>query len=62
MSTRKLGYWKNLFTSRDGSALKRTSTILRKFGNFVQGDSQWIPHIPVVLLPSRSKTFASEFR
>ena len=27
----------NQFTSRDGAALKRTSTILRYFGNFLQG-------------------------
>ena len=54
------GMW-NQFTPRDGAALKRTSTILRKFGKSFQGDNQWIPHIPVVTSP-KSKTFVSEFR
>ena len=56
------GIW-NGFTPRDGSALKRVSTILRKFGYLIMDkDTQWTPHIPVVYLPLNSKTFVSEFR
>ena len=56
------GMW-NGFTPRDGSALKRVSTNLRKFGNLIMDkDTQWTPHIPVVYLPLNSKTFVSEFR
>ena len=34
--------------------------MLRYFGDFIQGGSQWIPHIPVT--PIDSRTYVSEFR
>ena len=49
------------FSYRDAAAIKRTSTILRQYGDFLQGGSQWIPHIPIIK-DLQSKTFASEFR
>ena len=34
--------------------------MLRYFGDFIQGGSQWTPHIPVT--PTSSRTYVSEFR
>ena len=51
----------NQFTERDGEALRRIATILREFGEFLQGGSTWTPHIPVIKSLD-SKTFVSEFR
>ena len=68
-----MGYesWENVWgvfnqiTPRDAAALKRTSKILRQFGEFFQGGySKWTPHLPVSRFHPElhSKTFASEFR
>ena len=51
----------NQFTERDGEALRRIATILREFGDFLQGGSTWTPHIPVIK-NLNSKAFVSEFR
>lgn len=54
------GIW-NQITPRDAEALRRTSKILRFLGDFVQGGSQWIPHVPVIQ-DLQSLTFVSEFK
>ena len=51
----------NQFTPRDAAALKRTSNILRQFGQFIQGGGQWTPHISITK-SLKSKVYASEFR
>merc|ERR1719322_612310 len=51
----------NQITPRDSAAIKRTSPILRRFGELVQGGGVWTPHVPVVTSMA-SRTFASEFR
>ena len=66
-----MGYesWENVWgvfnqiTPRDGAALKRTSKILRQFGEFIQGGSKWTPHLPVSRFHAElhSKTFARQF-
>merc|ERR1719315_80470 len=51
------GIW-NGITERDGEAIRRTSAILREFGDLVQG-GDWVPHIPVTA--ENNKVFASQF-
>jgi len=51
------GIW-NGITERDGEAIRRTSNILRHFGNLVQG-GEWIPH--VVVTAEDNLVFASQF-
>ena len=51
------GIW-NGITERDGEAIRRTSAILRQFGDLVQG-GEWVPHIPVT--SDQSNVFASQF-
>merc|ERR1711892_179056 len=52
------GMW-NQITDRDAEALRRVSTILRRYGSLLQGDAIWIPHVNIT--PLNSMVFASEF-
>ena len=52
------GIW-NQLTERDASATKRIYSIIRRFGDFLQGGSEWIPHIPI--LQEESLVFTSLF-
>merc|ERR1711892_334326 len=56
--------WKNVWgiwngiAERDGEGIRRTSAILRQFGDLVQG-GDWIPHIPVTT--EENSVFTSQF-
>ena len=52
------GIW-NQITERDAAALLRTSSITRFLGGFIQGDSEWFPHLPIA--PEGSNVYASKF-
>ena len=52
------GLW-NGITERDGEAIRRTSAILRQFGDLVQG-GDWVPH--VVISSDDNLVYASSFK
>ena len=52
------GLW-NGITERDGEAIRRTSAILRQFGDLIQG-GDWVPH--TVISDDDNLVFASSFK
>ena len=52
------GLW-NGITERDGEAIRRTSAILRQFGDLIQG-GDWVPH--AVISDDDNLVFASSFK
>ena len=46
-------------TDRDAAVVKRTYTILRRYGDLIQGGGDWVPHVPITT--TDSLVFASQF-